>query len=189
MKHKKLNLVAAMDFNYSYSKRADSSAIVVIGVDEDNNIYVLDIARFKTDRIPVYFDNLLKLYNKWSFRRVIAETNAAQQAIVRSLKEDYLAPHGLPIKVDEVKPTRMSGSKQERIDAILSPRYDNNQVYHYRGGLIQNLEEELISYNPPHDDIKDALANAVDKAIKPFKSRKATGTSSNVINLKGRFRA
>ena len=188
MKDKKLNLQAAMDFNYSTSAKADSSCIVLVGVDEDNNFYILDIERFKTDRIPVYFDKLLKMYNKWSFRKLVAETNAAQQAIVRSLKEDYLAPHGLPIKVEEVKPNSRSGNKAERIDAILSPRYDNNQMYHYRGGMTQMLEEELISYNPPHDDIKDALSNAVDKAVKPFKSRSSSGSTGNVVNLVGRFR-
>ena len=179
-KGKKLNLVAAMDFAYSTRKEADYTAIVVIGVDEDNNIFVLDIDRFQTDKISTYFKHLLGLHNKWSFKKLRAETTAAQQAIVKSLKQDYLAPHGIMMKVDEVKPTRHEGSKEERMEAVLVPRYDNQQVYHYKGGNTQVLEDELVSNNPPHDDIKDALATAIEGAIKPARTMKRK-TEDNVV--------
>jgi len=35
------------------------------------------------------------------------------------------------------------------------------------GGHCQTLEEELIFANPPHDDVKDALASAVDLVLQP----------------------
>lgn len=167
---RKLNLVAAVDFNYSTRKDADYTAIVVIGVDSENNIFVLDINRFQTDKISEYFKNILAMYNRWGFRKLRAEVTAAQQAIVNSLKFDYFAPHGIMIKVEEVKPTKHEGSKEERMDAILTPRYENLQVYHYKGGNTQVLEDELVSNNPPHDDIKDALATAIEGAVKPAKA-------------------
>jgi len=168
-KGSKLNLVAAMDFAYSKRKGADYTAIVVIGVDADNNIFVLDINRFQTDKISKYFEQLLAMLNKWGFKRIRAEATAAQQAIVTSLKQDYIAPHGLMLKVEEVKPTRHEGSKQERMEAVLVPRYDNGQVYHYKGGNTQVLEEELVSNNPPHDDVKDALTTAIEGAVRNAK--------------------
>lgn len=183
---KKLNLVASIDFAYSTRARSDYTAIVLIGVDEDNNIYVLDITRFQTDRISDYFKEILAMSNRWSFRRLVAETSVAQQAIVRSLKEDYFAPHGLPIKVIEVKPTRHEGSKEERMEAILTPRYDNFQVYHYRGGNTQILEDELVTNNPVHDDVKNALANAIDNIVKPAKAMRRRASESNVV-YHGRF--
>lgn len=178
---KKLNLVASIDFNYSARKTADYTAIVIIGVDSDNNVYVLDIERFQTDKIAVYFKNILGLHNKWGFKKLVAETTAAQQAIVKSLKSDYFAPHGLMIKVVEIKPTKHSGTKEERMEAILVPRYENQQVYHYRGGNCQVLEDELVSNNPPHDDVKDSLANAMDNAIKPSSSAGRSLRESNVV--------
>lgn len=168
-KGNKLNLVASIDFAYSTRKTSDYTAIVVIGVDGDNNIFILDINRFKTDKISEYFKQILGLHNKWGFKKLRAETTAAQQAIVKSLKQDFLAPHGIMMKVEEVKPTRHEGSKEERMEAILVPRYDNGQVYHYKGGNIQILEDELVSNNPPHDDIKDALATAIEGAVRPAK--------------------
>lgn len=177
----RLNLVASIDFNYSSRKTADYTAIVVIGVDSSNNIYVLDINRFQTDSIAVYFKELLSMHTRWGFKKLRAEVTAAQQAIVRSLKQDFFAPHGLMIKVEEVKPTRHEGSKEERMEAILVPRYENQQVYHYKGGNTQVLEDELVSNNPPHDDVKDALASAIEGAVKPSVSRTTQSTQSNVI--------
>lgn len=180
-KGNKLNLVASIDFAYSTRKESDWTAIVVIGIDADNNIYVLDIERIRTDRISDYFKLILRMLNKWSFKKLRAETTAAQQAIVTTLKRDYFAPHGLMIKVDEVKPTRHQGSKEERLEATLIPRYDNGQVYHYRGGNTQVLEDELVTNNPPHDDVKDALATAIEGAIKPASQGRLKGKQSNVV--------
>lgn len=183
---KRLNLVASIDFAYSIKKTADYTAIVVIGVDSDNNIYVLDIERFKTSDISEYFEKILNLYNRWGFRRLAAEVTAAQQAIVKSLKQDWFAPHGLAIQVVEVRPTRHEGTKEERMAATLLPRYQNMQVYHYRGGNTQILEEELISQNPPHDDVKDALTTAIEQAVRPAQTmrRGVTQQQGNIFHAR-----
>ena len=183
---KKLNVFAAVDFAFSLSKKADYTAIVVVGIDADNNIYILDIDRFKTDRISEYFDHIFHLVSKWSFRKIRAEVSVAQQAIVRQLKE-LIKQHGLSLSVDEFRPNKHQGNKEERISAILEPRYDNLQIWHYRGGNIQTLEEELMSRNPPHDDIKDALASAVDMAVKPARQTNRTKTQ-NIVWAGNRFR-
>lgn len=183
---KKLNVFASVDFAFSLSKKADYTAIVVVGIDADNNIYVLDIDRFKTDRISDYFDHIFHLVSKWSFRKIRAEVSVAQQAIVRQIKE-LIKQHGLSLSVDEFRPNKHQGNKEERISAILEPRYDNLQIWHYRGGNIQTLEEELMSRNPPHDDIKDALASAVDMAVKPARQTNRTKTQ-NIVWAGNRFR-
>jgi len=176
----KLNLVASIDFAYSNRKSADYTAIVVVGVDSDNNIFVLDINRFQTDRISDYFKELLALHNRWGFRKLMAETTAAQQAIVKSLKQDFFAPHGLMIRIEEVKPTKHEGSKEERMEAVLVPRYENQQVFHYKGGNTQVLEDELVSNNPPHDDVKDALATAIEGCVRPAKGFSRSKQEGNV---------
>jgi phage terminase large subunit-like protein len=185
-KDSKLNVFASIDFAFSLSKKADYTAIVVIGVDSQNNIYVLDIDRFRTDRITEYFEHILQLSTKWSFRKLRAEVTVGQQAIVKQLKE-LIKQHGLAISVDEFRPNKYQGNKDERISATLEPRYDNLQIWHYRGGNIQTLEEELQSRNPPHDDIKDALASAIDIAVKPFKNVRRD-KSSNIVWANNRFR-
>lgn len=182
-----LNVVASVDFAYSLGKRSDATSIVVVGVDGENNYYVLDIERFKTDSIPEYYNKILKLYEKWWFRKIRAEVSVAQVAIVRDIKENYIRKNGLSLTVEEYRPTRWLGSKEERIRSILEPRYSNRQIFHYPGGNCQSLEEELILTNPPHDDIKDALASAIDFAIAPTNTYRMTRANNNGFTYNTRF--
>jgi hypothetical protein len=181
-KGRRLNVVTAMDFAYSLRKGSDYTAIVVIGIDNERDIYVLDIARFKTDKINKYFVELLTLYNKWGFRKMRAEVSVAQQVIVKALKEMFYE-HALKISVDEHRPNRHEGSKEERMAATLDPRYEDLKMWHYKGGMCQALEEELVVANPPHDDLKDALTSAIDIAVAPTQGNWARKKSStNVIH-------
>lgn len=177
---RKLNIFAAVDFAYSVTDRSDYTAIVVIGIDRDGFIYVLDIDRFKTDKISEYFKHILDLHVKWDFRKLSAEITAAQRAIVSQLK-DHVRQHGLYLSIVDHKPTRHQGSKEERMAAILEPRYDNNSVWHYKGGNCQVLEDELILTHPPHDDVMDALASAIEIAVPPVGMGHAPRGESNVI--------
>ena len=179
-KQHRLNVFAAVDFAFSLKRRADFTAIVVVGVDSNHNYYVLDIERFKTDKISDYFEKILKLHQKWDFRKLRAEVTTAQQVIVNDLKHSYIRPHGLALSVEDFKPNRHEGSKEERMEAILQPRYSNRQVFHYQGGNCQILEEELVMVNPPHDDVKDCLASAIDMCVAP--SSQAFG-NSNVVSF------
>lgn len=180
IKDRKLNVYAAIDFAFSLGKRADSTALVTIGVDHLGNFYILEIDRFKTERIADYFNHILKAQQKWGFRKIRAETTVAQKTLVKELKESYIKPNGVALSIDENHPTRHQGTKEERIAAILEPKYDNLQVWHYRGGNCQSLEEELVMRHPPHDDIKDALASAIEIAIIP-KQRSNQLHQSNIV--------
>lgn len=164
---RRLNVFAAIDFAFSVRLKADYSCIVVVGVDADNNYYVLDIERFKTGQISEYFNKILQLHQKWDFRKIRAEVTSAQMAIVEDLKMNYIRRHGLSLSIEDHKPTRHEGAKEERMEAILQPRYANRQVWHYEGGNCQILEEELVLQNPPHDDIKDALASCIEICVAP----------------------
>ncbi len=160
----RLNVFAAVDFAFSLNRKADYTAIVVVGIDGRHNYYVLEIDRFKGDQPSVYFKHILELYQKWGFRRIRAEVTAAQAVLVKDIKESYIKPLGLSLIVEEFRPSVREGSKEERIMATLEPKYANGQMWHYASGNCQLLEEELRFANPSHDDIKDALAAAVDMA-------------------------
>jgi len=181
MRDRKLNVYAAIDFAFSLRKKADYTALVVVGVDHQGNFYVLDIDRFKTERIVDYYNHILTAWQKWGFRKLRAETTVAQQTIVKELKESYLKPNGIPLSIEEFRPTRHLGDKQERVGAVLEPKYDNLQVWHYKGGNCQSLEEELVMTHPPHDDIKDALSNAIAIAVIPKQRVGAFSVGRNIV--------
>ena len=166
-KDKRINIAAAMDFAHSIKREADYTTIAVVGVDSANNYYILDLVRFKTNQISDYFNKLLASHTKWGFRKIRMETTVAQNTIIESLKKDYIVPHGLALAVESITPRK---DKIERIDGILQPKYANQQMWHYHGGNCQIYEEELILQHPPHDDLKDAVANAIEMLIPPARS-------------------
>jgi hypothetical protein len=183
----RLNIFASIDFAFSLGKRSDSTAVVVIGIDHESRIYVLDIDWFKTDKISEYFDRVVALHSKWDFTKLRAEVTVAQTVIVRDLKERFKQA-GLRLVIEEYRPTRREGSKEERIASALEPKYDNQLVWHFKGGFTDVLEEELVMARPPHDDIKDALASAVEIAVKPRGSSKnVSNRKSNNISFHSRF--
>jgi hypothetical protein len=165
-KSNRLNVYAAIDFNASRSKKADDTAIVVIGVDSSNTIYILDIDVFKSDKISEYFSHLVNLHSKWEFKKLRAEVTVFQAVIVRDLK-DKMKEEGLSLSIEEHRPTRNEGNKEERIASALEHRYENMHIWHFKGGYTDMLEEQLILARPAHDDIKDALASVIGIAVKP----------------------
>lgn len=171
-KDERMNVYAGIDFAFSLNKKADYSAIVVIGVVSSGDIYVLDIDRFRTDKINDYYTRIMEMQHKWGFKKLRAEVTAAQSIIVGDLK-DRFKQNGVLLTIDESRPTRHAGSKEERIAAALEPRYDNMQIWHYKGGYTPVLEEELIKARPKNDDVKDCFASVVEIATAPRQRGKA----------------
>ena len=87
------------------------------------------------------------------------------------------------LTIDEYRPSRHDGRKEERIAAALEHRYDNQDMIHFKGGYTDILEEELVLARPSHDDVKDALASAVEIAIKPKATHNKHELFNNVVNL------
>lgn len=184
-KGKILNVYAAMDFAYTLGEKSDWTVLAVVGVDAEGIYYILALNRFKTDKIQDYFSAIATGHNKWRFRKLRAEATAAQSVIVRQVIEN-LKEEGIRLTVEEFKPTR---DKLERVQAILRPRYEEMLVLHYKGGNCELLEEELVSARPEHDDLKDAVASAIDIAVAPSKANYMRQFNTDTISTvrSGRF--
>lgn len=161
-----LNVFAAVDIASTENKNSDYTAIVIVGVDHENIHYILHISRFQTEKISVIVDEIFRVYEKWRWRTIRIETVAAQRFVLTSVKEDMRTRNAF-FNVDDFTPTPAMGKKQERIRAVLEPRYSNNLIKHYRGGNCEILESELVLEHPPHDDISDALAAVCEITRKP----------------------
>lgn len=181
---KRLNVYAAIDFAYSLRTTADYTALVVIGVDHDGNVYILDIQRKRTNKTKDYYDMVYNAHIKWGFKKLRAEVTAAQDVIAERIKDDIRAD-GLALSVDKYRPTRTMGTKEERINNTLTPYYDNNSMWHFEGGLNETLEQELIQYNPVNDDIKDALHSVIGIMKVPMRHQ-SQARKSNIV-YSGRF--
>lgn len=181
--NRRLNVYAGVDFAFSMSANADYTCVMVVGVDSSGNIYVLDIDRFKTNKMDTYFEKVLTMHSKWGFHRLKAEVTAAQKTIVEYIK-DRAKDLGMSLRVEEHRPNKYQGSKEERIAAALEPRYDNLEIWHFKGGHTDNLEEELIQANPRHDDLKDTLALIVSTGIKRPSRVGGEDSNNGVVHLR-----
>lgn len=159
---------AGMDFAFSLSESADYTVIVIVGVDTKGRIFVLDIDRFRTNKVSEMYSRVERMYRKWGFRKLRAEVTAAQSLIVQQFK-DFMRQQGVAIAIDEHRPTQ---NKVERIQAALEPRYQQGVIWHYKGGNCQVLEEEVVMEHPEHDDVKDCLASVLDIAKPPIRQRR-----------------
>lgn len=174
VKNNPLNVYAAIDFAFSNSRWSDSTAIVVVGVDCDGLRYVLDIDRFQTDKITEYYNHVIAIHQKYNLKKLRAEVSVAQQVIVTALK-DKLAENSTRLVIDEYRPQT---KKEERVLATLKPLYEDHKIFHYRGGNCELLEEELKQLKPAHDDIKNALADAISISVAPRK--RSIGTAGEI---------
>lgn len=190
-----LKLHAAMDLAFSeglgvQKKKRDYTAIAVIGWDKQGYLYVLDVHRFQTDKVEVYYKNLMDLYDYWGFREATIETNAGGKVIVNFIQAE-LRKEGRSLVVTGNNQSSHSGSKTQRLEMILEPLYRNNSVYHVKGKYTRELEAELKLRRPPHDDLKDAVCIAVQHSKRPssYSSNiKNNATKrSNVVQSQSRF--
>src|SRR6185369_16025774 len=99
----------------SLGKSADYTSIVVVGIDGDRNYYVLDIDRFRTGDLSEYYNHILRLHQKWDFRKLRAEETMAQKVIVQNIRDDYIRRDGLALSIEEYRPEAREGTKAERI--------------------------------------------------------------------------
>lgn len=169
---KQLNIVAGIDVAWTdaaakNSKRADYTAIAVVGMDEDGWIYILDLVRFRTDKYSVYYGHLAKLYDIWRFRKAFIETESAGKFVYEEMAS-MIRQNGLNTTlIGKTVPRNLS--KEERHAIILEPRYISGVIKHYKGGLCPELELEVSQRRPKFDDLKDATCTAIKNIRKPMK--------------------
>lgn len=161
----KLNCYAAMDFAFSLNKRADYTALVVIGMDYRGRVFVFLIDSFKTDKMQNYYDAAQSAYKTWRFNRLLLEVTGAQKVVATSIKDKF-HQDGIDIKIDFFNP---QDNKEDRMASVLDHRYENQEVFHYLSPETRLLERQVISPKPKHDDIKDALANAISISKAPMR--------------------
>jgi predicted phage terminase large subunit-like protein len=150
----------------SEEKSADYSAMVCVGVDKNNDWYILDIYR---DRVQPkrLIDQIFYWNEKWKPVSVGIETVAFQKALQYFLY-DEMKRRNKVIPLVELK--NNDRSKDERIMG-LQPRYEMGSIFHPQVTtipLVNDLEDELRRFpKNAHDDLVDALASQLELAFPP----------------------
>lgn len=177
---RRLNLFAAMDVAWTENKDSDYTAIGVVGVDYEYNVYVLDLVRFKTSDFNVFYNEVIGLHQQWGFRKLRVETNAGGQFVANEVKR-LVKINGGNLVIDPKPSTSNMGKKEERHHATLIPRVKNGNVKFYKGGLTAVAIEEIVLERPPHDDLKDVLTQCIEISMPPAKPNLGSG---NVVPIR-----
>jgi len=172
---KPINVFAGVDPATDSTRRdSDFSVILFVGVDVDNNIYVLDYTRKRS--LPVLgipgdpkkgivdymFDNN-KIYHPNLF---IVEDTTMSKPVFQAINAEMRRKNDFSIKYTAEKPgTRMS--KRDRIQEILAQRFAIGSIHVKKE--MYDLHREIITFGPRmgHDDTIDALAYACKYAHPP----------------------
>lgn len=162
-----VNLV--IDPAISQKKTADNSVIMVGGIDQDFNLYILDYKSGKMlpDKL---IENTYYLADKWHLDTAFIEVVSFQAALIymfRNAFKDYR-----PLALREYHP---KGDKKARIETHLQPIVFNSQLYlmTWMKGQADLMEE--FAYFPSdvtHDDHLDAMSMIVENA-KPTPRKKS----------------
>lgn|SRR3990167_1450852 len=172
----------SVDPAISESESSDYSAIVVNGVDKNNNWYILDIWRGQV--LPSkLLEQIFYMDEKWKPISIGLETTAYQKILQYQLNDEMKKRNRfIPIKELKGRAGMGSASKEDRIKA-LQPRYEQKTIFHPQREsvpLVEYLEDELLRFpRAAHDDLVDAEASLLELAFPPKhkESRKEFGAS------------
>lgn len=152
-----LTYFIGVDLAISKKTTADYTAIAVVGIDKNRNIYVVDMIRFKASFHDI-LNKIQEVNEIYKPRRIMIEKVQFQAAVVTELARLTTLP---------VFPIRPDTDKITRFYSILA-KYENGLIYHYsQMKNLSDFENELLSFpDGEHDDMVDALVYAIQEANK-----------------------
>ncbi len=153
-----LRIYAVMDQAQKVSLKACYTACIVVGIDAENNWWILDAKRARegsTEKI----DRVFQLADQWNIYGANVfgiEANLAQGILVDWIEEEQ-KKRGKILNLHRLKPPNHM-SKDMRIEA-LAPYFEQGRVYIRAGSYQEDLIGELTDFPfGRYRDLIDALA-------------------------------
>lgn len=152
VRQKDLKIMTTVDLATSTKESADYTVVTTIGVDKNNNIYVLDVIRNRIEA-PDVVKLLEQVYEKWNPLFIGVERAGFQLALIQIIRRQT----GLPIV--ELKADRDKLSRA----LPLSAKMEAGMVFFPNDALwYSDLEKELLQFPAgDHDDQVDSLAYGI----------------------------
>lgn len=151
----RLWIVTSIDPAVSGSRFSDMSAIVTVGVDHNDDIYVLEILNSRMDT-SVLIESIFEVDKRWSPVKIGIETFAFQKTI-KNVVEWEMRRKKIYIPLVQLE-TDTTKSKEARIRG-LQPRIQYSNFY-VKKNMFDLVDQMLRFPRAKHDDLIDALANA-----------------------------
>lgn len=153
------NLYLRIDPSAGVREANDPSALIVLGINKDNNWFVFDIIN-KRMKQSEKIDAVFQLASKWPIKNVGVENSKEGIILMQDLR-DQMPRRNIFFPLIEVK--HGNTKKEARIEA-LEPRFKSRSVWFPQAAhWLPELEQQLTMFSRSgkmtlHDDIIDCLA-------------------------------
>lgn len=156
---------AAVDLAIKVGDKNDFTAIIVVAMDANDNMYVVAYKRRKM--LPKEtVDQIFEYYRMYNIQKIGIEEVGFQEMLIHEIKDQRVERNLYPAIV----PLKSGGKRKAlRIEA-LQPRFECGKIFLKEG--MDDLELELLRFPSPrcHDDLIDAMSyllQIVHKASTP----------------------
>lgn len=150
-----VRVVVGIDPAITANRRSDAVGIVVVGLGEDDNLYVL--ADLSDKMTPAeWAARALKAYQDFDADLIVAETNRGGDLIEHTLREAAKSDGWTP----RVRTENSQEDKSVRAEPV-SVRYQKGRVYHV--GEHPMLEHEMLEWDPAETNGKSP--NRIDALV------------------------
>jgi len=155
-----LNVFAVCDPAVSQAETADESSIVVVGVDTDNNWWVLEVRSGQWTTFEL-IEQLFAVHAQWKPITMTLEVIGQAQGIMLPIHDEE-DRRKIYLPLMEIT-SRPQVRKEIRIRSVLQPRFERGKVFIKRD--MFDLEEQIIHFpRSKRDDMIDALTDVEDIA-------------------------
>jgi len=153
-----MNMFAVCDPAVSQSEYADESSIIIVGVDIENNWWIMETRSGKWTTGEL-IEQLFSVNAQWHPQTMTIEVIGQAQGIMSPIHtEENRRNVFLPLIEITVRPQI---KKEVRIRSVLQPRFERGKVY-IRSDMF-DLEEQILKFpRGKRDDMIDALTDIED---------------------------
>ena len=172
---KNLNIFSVCDPAVSQSESADESSIVVVGVDAENNWWVLEVRSGQWTTFEL-IEQLFAVHAQWKPITMTLEVIGQAQGIMLPIHDEE-DRRRIYLPLLEIT-SRPKVKKEIRIRSVLQPRFERGKVFIKRD--MFGLEEQILHFpRSRRDDMIDALTDVEDIAFSADRPEQPYQTSGS----------
>jgi phage terminase large subunit-like protein len=158
-----LNIFSTCDPAVSQSTDADNSVIMTVGIDLDDNWYVLEVLREQWT-VGELVNNLFEVAKTWKPISMSLEVIGQAQGLLEPIQNEE-DKRKIYLSLTEIK-VRPQVTKEMRIRSILQPRFENGKIFIKHG--MEDLEDELLRFpKAKSDDMADCMTDVEEIGFRP----------------------